>query len=466
MQEMKNLNLASIVQIKCLSDSHVGQNVKIRAYVHAIRDTRSVAFVTLRAQLDTVQAIIVKKKNSSEDIFSLDKLTNECFVEASGLVKNVKTPVFGCSVQSLEIELSSILILGNSSKELPFSLKDAGATEKERESNASICNVAYNIRLDNRSLDFRLPQAQSIIRIMDGVMFFFRDYLRKNDFIEIKTTKIIESGSEGGSNLFSINYFDRKAYLAQSPQLYKQMAIIGGLRRVYEIGHVYRAEVSNINRYLSEFVGMDIEMELEGTYIDTIRFIYSIFVSIFDNLKSQYSKEIEIIRSFRNFEDIKYPSEPVIITHREAVDLLKERGLEITYSDDFSREQEKVLGEIIKQKEGTDLVVIKDYPASARAFYTYVDESGSTRSYDFILRGEEILSGAQRVNNYEDLKKAIIAKEISVESLSNYLEPFRFGAPPHAGCGIGFERLLKSYFGFDDIRYFTLFPRDPNRTRP
>ena len=364
------------------------------------------------------------------------------------------------------LKLKSLVILGDAIKELPFSMKDAAATEKDRETNESICNVAYNIRLDNRSLDFRLPQTQSIIRIMDGVMFFFRDFLRRQGFIEIKTTKIIQSGSEGGAGLFNINFFDKKAFLAQSPQLYKQMAIIGGLKRVYEIGHVYRAEVSNINRYLSEFVGLDLEMELEGTYINTIQFIRSIFVSIFDSIKREYSNELEIIRKYKNFEDIKYPVEPLVITHREAVDILKGKGVEITYEDDFSREQEKVLGAHIKAAEDTDIFVIKDYPASVRAFYTYVDENGNTRSYDFILRGEEILSGAQRVNKYEDLKKAIVAKGISVESLSSYLEPFKFGAPPHIGCGIGFERLLKCYFGFDDIRYFSLFPRDPNRLYP
>lgn len=466
MEELKNLNLNSLTEINSLNDSCASHKIRVRGFVHAIRDTRSVAFITLRSQIDTVQLIIVKQKDSKDDTFSLSKLTNECFVEVFGKVKLVKTPVFGCTKQSIEIEVSSLTILGEVISELPFSMKDAGATEKERASNDSICSVAYNIRLDNRSLDFRLPQTQSIVRIMDGVMFFFRNYLRKNDFIEIKTTKIIQSGSEGGSNLFSVDYFDKKAYLAQSPQLYKQMAVIGGLKRVYEIGHVYRAEVSNINRYLSEFVGLDIEMELDGTFLDTINFIYRILTNIFDSIKTEYPRELEIIRNFKNFEDLKYSTVPLIITHRSAVDILKKKGVEITYEDDFSREQEKVLGQYIKETEDTDIFIIKEYPASVRAFYTFVDENGISRSYDFILRGEEILSGAQRVNIYEDLKKAILAKGISLESLSNYLEPFKYGCPPHAGCGIGFERLLKSYFGFDDIRYFSLFPRDPNRLYP
>lgn len=465
-KQLEELNLNTLVQIEELNDTYVDKTIKMKAFVASLRSTRSVVFLTLRDRLDTIQGIVVKGKDFDEDAFGLKTLTPECFVEIRGKVKAAKPLVFGCTKQNIEIEIQSLNILGPVIETLPFNLKDASATEEEREKNQSICAVAYNIRLDNRFLDLRMPQTQSIVRIMDGVMSFFREFLRKRKFIEIKTTKIIQSGSEGGSNLFSINYFDKKAFLAQSPQLYKQMAIIGGLKRVFEIGHVYRAEQSNINRYLSEFTGLDIEMELDGTYLDVIKFIHSIFVHIFDSLKSEYSEELEIIRKYRHFNDIVYKQDPLIITHREGVDILKSKGYNVSYTDDFSREQEKALGESIKEQHGLDLFVVIDYPASERAFYTFVDEDGSTRSYDFILRGEEILSGAQRTTDYEKLKKAIASKGISVESLSNYLEPFKFGVPPHAGCGIGFERLLKSYFGFDDIRYFSLFPRDPNRLYP
>ncbi len=285
--------------------------------------------------------------------------------------------------------------------------------------------------------------------------------------MDIKTIKTISTGSEGGATLFSINYFNTKSFLAQSPQLYKQMAVMGGLKRVYEVGHVYRAEVSNINRYLSEYVGLDLEMEINGTYIDTINFIYSLFISIFDCLNTELKRELEVIMEYRPFEHLKYSKTPVIINHSEAIDLLREKGHNLSYEDDFSREQEKVLGAIIKEMKGVDFFVVKDYPKSQRPFYTYVDkESGKTRSYDFIMRGEEILSGAQREHDYEQLKKAIVDKGISTDSLKDYLEPFKFGVPPHGGCGIGLERLLKAFLNFDDIRYFALFPRDPNRITP
>lgn len=454
------------MEIKDLNESRIGKQVRVKGFIDSIRHSKHLTFITIRDQMDTVQALIIKPKGFDEELFSFKFLVPQAYIEVVGKAKEAKPLVYSCTKQNIEIELSSAKVLGQVHEALPFSLKDASATEKERQENSSICNVGYHIRLDNRALDLRMPQTQAIVRIMDGTMFFFRDFLRKNNFIEIKTTKIIQSGSEGGSNLFKIKYFDQEAYLAQSPQLYKQMAVIGGLKRVYEIGHVYRAEQSNINRYLSEFVGLDIEMEIDGSYLDLIDFIHSVLVNIFDSIEKEYSRELETIRKYRHFENIKYSKTPLIISHREAVDILKKKNISISYSDDFSRENERILGEAIKASHDVDLFVIKDYPASERAFYTYVDDDGDTRSYDFILRGEEILSGAQRATDLEKLKHAISSKDISVESLSNYLEPFKFGVPPHGGCGMGFERLLKAYFGFDDIRYFSLFPRDPARLYP
>ncbi|KAI5149799.1 aspartyl-tRNA synthetase [Enteropsectra breve] len=465
--DLEKLSVSPLVELSKIEDSDIGSTIKTRGFVGVIRSTRYVKFITLRDQLDTMQCIAVVSKDSNEDPLHLNELSVESYVELCGLIKAVKTPIKSCTKSNFEMEIQTLKIVSAAKETLPFNLKDASATAKEREENPSICGVAYNLRLDKRFLDFRMPQTQAIVRVTDGVMNTFRKVLKDRDFTEIKTTKIIQSGSEGGCNLFSIDYFGKPAYLAQSPQLYKQMAIAGGLKRVFEIGHVYRAEVSNINRYLSEFTGMDIEMEMNGSYLDTVGFIYSVFVKIFDTLKSEYSRELEIIRAYRPFEDLKYGKEPVIITHHDAIDLLKKEGVEITYEDDFNREQENKLGAIVKELHGVDFFVVRDYPAAVRAFYTYVDpDTKASHSYDFILRGEEILSGAQRIVDYEALNLAIAERGIAPASLEFYTEMFKYGAPPHAGCGIGLERLLKAYFNFDDIRYFSLFPRDPNRCLP
>ncbi len=457
------LNKSRIIPINKLTENDEDKIVIVRGWINTVRETKYVTFIALREYLDTIQCVIENNDNILDGII----LYSESFIEIEGKIKVVKKAVKGCTISNIEINVSKLRVISESKESLPFSMKDAAATEDERKRNKSICNVGYNLRLDHRFLDFRLPQSLAIIRVIDSVMFSFRDYLRKNEFIEIKTTKIIQSGSEGGANLFSMDYFGKKAYLAQSPQLYKQMAIAGGLKRVYEVGHVYRAEQSNVNRYLSEFTGLDIEMEIETDYMDVIKFIYKMFVHIFDSLKKDCARELEIIRNYKHFEDIKYENEPLILTFQECIKLLHDSGFNIKERDDFSREAERKLGEIVKNKYSTDFFIVINYPEEQRAFYTYYDKKTKlSHSYDFILRGEEILSGAERISNPTDLTNAVIARGIDVKSISFYIDCFKYGVPPHAGCGIGLERLLKSFFNFDDIRYFSLYPRDQNRIYP
>ena len=465
--KISTIKLKKLIEIQNLTDNMNGTVIRIRGFIESITSCSSQIFILLRDRLEKVQCIIFKSTNVSSiyEFSRLKKLPLESFIEIEGQVVFAEIPIKRATKQNIEIVISTLNILGPVVSKLPFQLKDCKIAGKESDTNT--ITVGYNLRLDNRFLDFRLPVTQSIIKIIDQTMYTFRTYLRTHEFIEIKTSKIIQSGSEGGANLFSLNYFNKPAYLAQSPQLYKQLAIIGGLKRVYEIGHVYRAEVSNINRYLSEFVGLDIEMEMETTYIDFIHFLHSLFINIFESFKNEMKKELEIIRQYYEFVDLKYRSTPIIITYKNAVDMLKSKNIQIDYGCDFSREHERILGKIIKDKEDIDIFTIIDYPSSIRAFYSYIDETTKlTKSYDFIVRGEEILSGAQRENRYDYLKNAVIDKGLNPENLKNYLEAFKYGAPPHIGCGIGLERFLKAYFGFDDIRYFSLFPRDPNRIFP
>lgn len=464
---MSDLRIYSTTAVSSLCAKNENKFVRLYGFVETLRHTRNVTFMTLRESLDTVQ-LIVSVRDADESLCkTVKELSLESFIEVCGEVREAHSPIRSCTNQDLEIDVVSVKTLGPVTKTLPFSIKDASASDSDREKNPSVCNVNYGLRMDYRFLDFRVPSTTAIIHVLDGAMAAFRSFLRKNRFIEMKTTKIIQSGSEGGANLFSLNYFGNQAFLAQSPQLYKQMAVVGGLQRIYEIGHVYRAEQSNVNRYLSEFTGVDIEMEQFGDYLDTVRFIYSMLVHVFDTLKEEYAREIEIIRSYRPFEDIKFGKEPIIITHRDAITMLREGGSDVQYDEDLSREMEKQLGNFMKKKHDVDIFVVIEYPANCRAFYTHVDpETGRSSSFDVILRGEEVLSGARRETNPMALKKAVEDRGMDPEALSFYLDCFNYGAPPHAGCGIGFERLLKSYFNFDDIRYFALFPRDPNRIYP
>lgn len=446
------------------------KTVRIRGFVQNLNVTKKFTFIILREKTSTVQLFCMKSKGdglSAEKYSEVEKIPCESYVEVYGTVNRVKGEIKSCSVKTVEVFVLGLEVLSRAEALLPFTYRSVSATLEEREEIEGLATVAYNLCLDNRSLYLRTPQAYSFTRILDGMMFGFRDFLRRNKFVEIKSPKLIECASEGGANVFSVDYFKRKAYLAQSPQLYKQMAIIGGLKRVYEIGHVYRAEESNINRYLSEFIGLDLEMEIETDYVGVIRFIYSTLSHIFLLLQEEYGEELRVLKKYYAFEDFRFSQEPVILSHRECIDLLKGEEVDIGYEDDFNNESEKRLGRIIKEKYSTDIFVVKDYPVSCRPFYTSVDPvTGLTRSYDFIIRGEEILSGAQRINSYSELLENVKKYNIDPKTLGGYLEAFKCGAPPHGGCGIGLERLAKAYFGMSDIRHFSLFPRDPNRLYP
>ncbi|KAG0437571.1 putative aspartate--tRNA ligase, cytoplasmic [Dictyocoela muelleri] len=450
--------LSQIISIS----SKKGEIVRIRGFLSQFRSKRKIIFLVIREGLHTVQCIaensniITNSDNTAEKNFENKNIPIESYVEVVGKV--VEGDIKSCTITDCEIQIMKLKILSES-QQLPFSLRDSAEEESQK--------VSLAVCLDNRALHLRTPHMHSIIKILNGVMFSFRDLLRKEGFVEITTPKLIESASEGGANVFEVKFFKRNAYLAQSPQLYKQMAIIGGLKRVYEIGHVYRAEESKINRYLSEFTGLDLEMEIDESYEEVFLFIYKLLTGIFNSIKADYSEEIEVIRKFRHFEDLKYPESPIILTHKQCIDLLVQNNIDIGEFDDFSRENERFLGELVLKKYNTDIFIIKDYPSEVRAFYTK-KKSGSpySYSYDFIIRGEEILSGARREDEYEQLMKTLKEKNIDHLKLKGYLESFKYGVPPHGGCGIGFERLMKAYFGFFDIRFFNIFPRDPNRLYP
>lgn len=414
--------------------------IKLQGFIQTIRSTKKVTFLILRQSIFTIQCV---GKNIN--------LPVESFIEIIGNV--VPAKIESCYIKDLEIHITDYKVISQSNR-LPIVIRT------NSDINISTC-------LDNRSLHLRSEHMFSIMKILNEILFYFRDFLRRRDFLEIVTPKLIESASEGGANVFEVQFFKRKAYLAQSPQLYKQMAVLGGLRRVFEIGHVYRAEESKINRYLSEFTGLDLEMEIKETYSEVYELVYNLLIHIFDKIKEENQQELEIIRSFQDFKDLKYKKNPLILKYSECLNLLREKNIKINDFDDFSRENEKILGEIVLEKYDTDLFIITEYPHEIRAFYTKkIEDSPYSYSFDFILRGEEILSGAMREDTYEKLINVLKERNIDENKLKGYLDAFKYGVPKHGGVGIGLERLMKAYFGFNDIRYFNMFPRDPTRLYP
>lgn len=258
-------------------------------------------------------------------------------------------------------------------------------------------------RLDNRILDLRTPTNQAIFRLEAGVCRLFREVLTRKGFTEIHTPKIIPAASEGGANVFTVSYFKGSAYLAQSPQLYKQMAIAADFDKVFTIGAVFRAEDSNTHRHLTEFTGLDLEMAFSYHYHEVMLLIGNLFTEIFKGLRDQYRTEIDIIGQQFSVEPFTFLDPPLVLHFDEGRKLLAEAGVEVGAEEDLSTPAEKLLGRLVKAKYDTDFYILDKYPLAVRPFYTMPDPQTpkSSNSYDMFMRGEEILSGAQRIHDPE-----------------------------------------------------------------
>lgn len=278
----------------------------------------------------------------------------------------------------------------------------------EQQSSSGRPLVGLATRLDNRVLDLIAPLNHAIFELHGGVQKLFREFLEQNNFHPINTPKLLGAPSEGGANVFEVKYFEKKGYLAQSPQIYKQMLIASHFERVYEIGDVFRAENSNTSRHLTEYTSLDLEMEFQFDYFEVLYFIRDLMLYILHGLQTRYKEQTEYARKRYPAEPFQIPAKPEdvpILDFADGVKLLAEAGIQLDEKDDINSTQEKQLGEIVKKKYGTDFYILKEYPLDVRAFYSMPSTTpGKSRSYDFMLRGQEVLSGAQRIHNHALLR--------------------------------------------------------------
>jgi aspartyl-tRNA synthetase len=475
------------VRVRDLNESIKDQEVVVRARVHRTTGKGGAAFLVLRENFYTSQACIFVEDDISKGMVEYARrIPKESIVQIKGLVHMPDAPIKKCT-QQVELLIKEIWTLHKSVPRLPFNLDDAAnvvenqldeddnnkdeSKQEEQKQERGVKKtivVGQNTRLNNRIIDLRVPANQAIMRISAGICRYFRNFLEDREFIEIHSPKILGGTSEGGAEVFRLNYFEQPACLAQSPQLYKQMGVICDLDRVFEIGPVFRAEDSNTPRHLCEFTGLDLEMSFNDHYFEVVDVICELFESIFKNLGEKYKKEIDVVREQYPFEDFKFKTPVPRIKFSDACDMLKESGFEQNPHKDLETENEKELGRLIKEKYDTDFFVCYNYPKEARPFYSMLNPADPeyTNSYDFFMRGEEILSGAQRVHDPEMVRKRAIEKEIPPETIKDYIECFQYGAQPHAGGGIGLERVLKLYLGIHNIRKCSMFPRDPKRLFP
>ncbi|XP_046741994.1 aspartate--tRNA ligase, cytoplasmic isoform X2 [Diprion similis] len=454
--------------VQDLNPSVAGQIVWLRGRLHTSRAKGKQCFLILREQSYTVQGLIaVNDEISKQMVKFASNITKESIIDVEATVKTV-AKIESCTQKDVELHIKQIFTVSAAKAQLPLLIEDASRPVKAEESEGLNIKVNQDTRLDNRILDLRTPANQAIFRVEAGVCKLFRDVLTKKGFVEIHTPKIISAASEGGANVFTVSYFKGSAYLAQSPQLYKQMAIAADFDKVFTVGAVFRAEDSNTHRHLTEFVGLDLEMAFKYHYHEVVETIGQMFTEIFKGLRDQYAAEIKAVSEQFPVEPFTFLDPPLRLEFHQAISLLAEAGVTIGPEDDLSTPDEKLLGKLVKAKYDTDFYILDKYPLAVRPFYTMPDprNNGASNSYDMFMRGEEILSGAQRIHDPDFLIERAKVHNIDIEKIKAYIDAFRFGCPPHAGGGIGMERVVMLYLGLDNIRKTSMFPRDPKRITP
>ncbi|KAH0670447.1 hypothetical protein KY290_025870 [Solanum tuberosum] len=451
------------------------QVVLIRGRVQTIRPVgKKIAFVVVRERGFTVQCVLTVKPElvSSQMVKYATSLSKESIVDVEGVVTIPEKPITGATQQQVEVQISKLYGVNRAVPTLPINIEDAARSEVEieqaLEKGEQLVRVNQDTRLNFRILDMRTPANQGIFRIQCQVENIFRQFLLSEGFVGIHTPKLIGGSSEGGSAVFRLDYKGQPACLAQSPQLHKQMAICGDFGRVFEVGPVFRAEDSFTHRHLCEFTGLDVEMEIKEHYSEVMDVVDRLFVAMFDSLNEKCKKELEAIGRQYPFEPLKYLRKTLRLTFAEGIQMLKEAGVEVDPLGDLNTESERKLGQLVADKYGTEFYILHKYPQAVRPFYTMPchDNPSYSNSFDVFIRGEEIISGAQRVHVPEFLEKRAGECGIDVKTISTYIDSFRYGAPPHGGFGVGLERVVMLFCALNNIRKTSLFPRDPQRLAP
>lgn len=452
-------------KVKDLTSEAVGKRVLLRARLYTTRGTGKQCFMILRDRQYTVQGICAVNDVISKGMVKFATgINKESIVDVEGEVKSAAQKVQSCSQEDVEIFVDKIFVVSLAEPRLPLQIDDASRPETDEEQ----AHVNQDTKLDNRIIDLRTVPNQAIFSIQAGVCHLFREFLTSQGFHEVHTPKIISAASEGGANVFEVTYFKGKAYLAQSPQLYKQMVLCADFDRVFTIGSVFRAEDSNTHRHLTEFIGLDIEMTFMEHYHEVIDVIGQTFVHIFKGLRDRYAEDIAKVQKQYPSEPFKFLEPSLVLNYREGVDMLREAGIDMNYDEDLSTPNEKLLGKLVKQKYDTDFFILDKYPLCVRPFYTMPDPHNPewSNSYDMFMRGEEVLSGAQRIHDSDLLAERAKLHEIDLEKIKAYIDSFRYGAPPHGGGGIGLERVVMLYLDLHNVRKSSMFPRDPKRVTP
>ncbi|PKS12571.1 hypothetical protein jhhlp_000779 [Lomentospora prolificans] len=455
----------------------IGTTIGFKARVHHVRSMGPrLAFVILRQGIDTIQGVLEYREGAISEGFVrwAEHLISEGIVYGTGTIKSPKEPVAACTIQSIEILIESMHLTVPIQESLPIDVYSIDRVEENPETKQIEYLASNRVRTSNRISFLRTPTAQCIFRLNSAICSAFRHTLEGHGFIEIHTPKLQPAATESGAEVFKVNYYGRTAFLAQSPQLAKQLCISADFGRVFEIGPVFRAEDSNTHRHLSEYIGLDLEMVIQNNYHEALDIIDDLLKSIFAKIYKDHRKELDIVKTHFPHDDLVWLEKTPRLKFKDAIALLNESGWKDEYgnpasdTEDLSTPAERRIGELVKEKYGTDFYIIDKFPTSARPFYTHLDDEDPnyTNSFDIFLRGQEITTGGQRINDPAVLKKRMGEVGVNMLDMEEYLQGFDYGVLPHAGCGIGLERVLFLLLNLGDIRNASLFPRDSKSLQP
>lgn len=434
------------VLVKNVTD-HIGETVTIAGFIQIVRDQGSIKFLMIRDISGVVQVVITKDKTDAMAIAA--QLSHESVVQITGLAKAEKQAPGGFEVAAEHIEILSL-----ANPELPIPVVEKGQEETDQ-----------SIRMDWRWIDLRKPEKALIFKVWTIMEQAFRNYCIENRFIEIHSPKLTATATESGSELFEVKYFDQKAHLAQSPQLYKQMAMAAGFEKVFEVGPVFRANPSFTSRHDTEFTMYDIEMSFISSHHDLMDEEEKMVVAMLTVVKEKYGDEIQTVYG----REVIIPKLPFPrLTMQEAKEILKKLGIPNERGDDMSPEEERAICEYVQKEMGNEFVFIHEFPTKVRAFYSMrkEDDPSVTKSFDLLWNGLEITSGAQREHRVEQLEKQIKEQGLNPKSFETYLNFFRYGCPPHGGFAPGPTRILMKLLNIPNVREVTYLYRGVHRLEP
>lgn len=424
-------------------NEHIGEHVRLAGWLHRLRDLSHVCFLILRDGKGTAQIVI----EEPELVRQLAHLHLETVISIEGTVVAMPQAPGG-----VEIHQPTIEILTPAAEPPPFDLF-------RPKIKAQLPTI-----LDHAPVALRHPRQRALFRLTSAAIEGFRATLLAEEFVEIQTPKIVGASTEGGANVFAIDYFGQPAYLAQSPQLYKQI-MVGVFERVFEVGPAFRAEPHDTPRHINEFVSLDVEVGFIEDHTTVMGVLNRVLIGIMATIAERAGRELDLLKIALPIVPPKIP----VIHFTEALELIyRETGEDARNEPDLAPAHERWLGEWAQRTHDSDFLFVVGYPTAKRAFYTHPDPQRPIYSngFDLLFRGLELVSGGQRLHRYDDYIAVLQERGMAQESFGGYLEAFKHGMPPHGGFGIGLERLIGRLAEVPNIRETTLFPRDLHRLTP